>query len=260
MKCDELRDQYELFVLGTADEAEADEIRTHLGRKCDVCTAGVKKARELAAMLGATAPTASPSAALRNRIMASIGAPSASAVVLPKQGFRWSPVWAAVAGLATITAVYFEVRVGQEQDRASQAFGELRDRTAQLSRLNDALSIVNDTQTVEASFGPGRQPEPAGRVFVNPRQGVLFVASRLPVAPSGKTYEMWIVPKRGNPAPAGLFQSRADGVAMHLQPGAVDLSTAGAIAVTLEDAAGSQTPTMPILILAALPSPRSATP
>ncbi|HXP84197.1 MAG TPA: anti-sigma factor [Bryobacteraceae bacterium] len=258
MTCEELRDHYELFVLGVAEDAEAGEIRAHLKRNCDVCAAGVKGARELTALLSATAPTASPRPELRRRIMASVAPPPP--VVLEKRGFRWAPVWAAVAGLAALTAVYFEVRVRQEMDQSAQLRAELNrqaaeaaQRTAQLSRLNDALAIVNSTEAVEVTFGPKQQPSPAGKVFVSPQRGVLFIASRLPAAPAGKIYEMWIVPKRGAPAPAGLFQSGADGVALHLQPGPVDLNAAGAVAVTLENAGGATAPTPPILIAAALP-------
>jgi anti-sigma-K factor RskA len=261
MNCEELREHYDLYVLGVAEEAEAGEIRAHLKRNCDTCAAGVKGARELTALLSASAPQASPSSDLRRRIVASVSPAPASVPV--KSGFRWAFVWAAVAALALVVAVRFNIEARQETERAgilqaelSRQNGEAVQRTAQLTRLNEALAIVNNTEAVEVTFGPGRQPQPAGKVFVSPQQGVLLIASRLPVAPAGKTYQMWIVPKQGAPAPAGLFQSGADGVAMHVQPGPVDLATAGAVAVTLENEGGSASPTLPILIAAALPPQR----
>ena len=81
-----------------------------------------------------------------------------------------------------------------------------------------------------------------GKVFVNPSQGLLLVASNLPPAPAGKTYEMWVIPKGGKPLPAGLFQSANDGTATHLQRGRI-APNADLVAVTLEDAAGSDSPT-----------------
>ena len=89
---------------------------------------------------------------------------------------------------------------------------------------------------------------------MNPGKGVLLVASNLPPAPAGKVYEMWVIPKGAGakPIPAGLFQSQTDGTAMHLQPPTGDLTNTAAVAVTLEDQAGATTPTMPILIVAAL--------
>ena len=68
MNCPELRDHYELFALGLADEPERSEIREHLNRGCEVCMAGTRKATELTALLGTTANSAAPSPKLRRRI------------------------------------------------------------------------------------------------------------------------------------------------------------------------------------------------
>lgn len=261
MTCDELRDHYDLFVLGAAEPAESDEIREHLKRSCGACAEGVKRARELAAQLAFTAPPAAPSADLRRRIMASL--PSSESAAVAKPGFRWAPVWAAVAGLATLTAVFFGIRTRQEMTQSAELRLELKrqtteevQRAVQLTRLTQAMAIINSTEAVEVTFGPDQQPKPAGKVFVSPQQGVLLIASRLPEAPAGKIYEMWIVPKQGAPAPAGLFRSGPDGVALHVQSGPVELAATGAVAVTLENESGSATPTLPILIAAALPPAR----
>jgi anti-sigma-K factor RskA len=262
MICEALRDHYELFVLGSADEAEAGEIRTHLNRNCVACAAGVKSARELTALLGTTAPIVSPRAELRRRVMASVAppAPALPRSAMVKRGFPWGYMWAAVATLAAVFLVHFDVRIRQETAQSARLRGELNQaasanaqRTAELARLNQALAIVNSAEVVEVAFGPNQQPKPTGKVFVSPQQGVLLIASRLPAAPAGKIYEMWIVPRQGAPAPAGLFQSGPDGVALHLRPGPIDLNTTGAVAVTLENEGGAAAPTMQILIAAALP-------
>ena len=73
MNCDQLREHYELYALGIAEEPERGEIRDHLNRGCEVCGAGVKRALETTALLGASAPTAQPSPQLRRRILASVG-------------------------------------------------------------------------------------------------------------------------------------------------------------------------------------------
>jgi len=98
-------------------------------------------------------------------------------------------------------------------------------------------------------------PRPArGKVFLNPSQGVLLIASNLPRTPEGKLYEMWVIPKTGKPVAAGLFQSNTDGSAMHVRPGAVDVQATGAIAVTVEDQAGVDQPTTTPLIVAPVES------
>ena len=71
-------------------------------------------------------------------------------------------------------------------------------------------------------------------------------------SPAGQTYELWIIPKGGSPKPSGLFQSDARGSAMYLSPAPVDMSTLGAVAVTLEPEAGSAAPTSTPIIVAAM--------
>ena len=79
--------------------------------------------------------------------------------------------------------------------------------------------------------------------------GVLLIASNLPAAGAGKTYEMWVIPKGGAPQPAGLFQSEGTR-GLHILSGPIDVSAIGTVAVTIEPVAGSVTPTMPIIIAA----------
>lgn len=77
------------------------------------------------------------------------------------------------------------------------------------------------------------------------------MASNLPPAPEGKIYELWLIPKGGNPVPSGLFQSDLQGNALFVRSGEVDANTA-AVAVSVEPEAGSTAPTTKPLIVAAV--------
>ena len=93
-----------------------------------------------------------------------------------------------------------------------------------------ALSQSNHTRSLSVSVGPNRT--------------ATIQVSGLSTAPSGKTYEAWIIPTGSAPRPAGLFRGGADST-LHLQgkvpPNAI-------VAVTRERAGGSSAPTMtPIL-------------
>src|SRR5215469_10211836 len=110
MNCDELKDHYELFAMGAAEEPERSEIRAHLARGCEVCMSEMKRARRLATGLGAAVEPAAPSPKLRNRILASIGA--------PQRSFSWAPwLGLAAAAAAVLFAVYFN---GRERDAEQQ--------------------------------------------------------------------------------------------------------------------------------------------
>jgi hypothetical protein len=107
MNCNELREHYELYAIGVAEEPERSEIRAHLNRECEICMQGIKRAREVVALLGGTALPAAPSAGLRRRILASVG--------VEQRRFGWAPFLAAALAMALFAAVYFG---GRERDLA----------------------------------------------------------------------------------------------------------------------------------------------
>ena len=68
MNCEELRDDYELYALGTLDGEERDEIARHLARGCDNCTEGVRGASLVNAWIATSAPEVTPPPRLRRRV------------------------------------------------------------------------------------------------------------------------------------------------------------------------------------------------
>ena len=76
-----------------------------------------------------------------------------------------------------------------------------------------------------------------------------LMASNLPPVPPGKAYELWVIPPQGAPVNAGVFKPDEHGNAVmlnHEMPGGVQPKT---FALTVEDEAGSDKPTSPIIIL-----------
>src|SRR5580700_7646126 len=118
MNCPELQDHYELFALGLADEPERSEIREHLSRGCDVCMKETRKAIELTALLGASAPAAAPSRKLRRRILASTG--------YEERRLGWTLLAVATAILACISTIYFGGRENQYLREAAALREQIR--------------------------------------------------------------------------------------------------------------------------------------
>jgi Anti-sigma-K factor rskA len=237
---DELQGEYELYAMGVAEDPVRGEIRAHLERGCEVCMLEMKGAKKLVAMIGATAPQQEPSSKLRKRILASAG--------YDQRSYGLAPWLGALAALCFVAAIYFGGRERSYMEQMGNLRSQMRQQTIELTRLNEIMTIMNGPQTREVTFGAG----PKGKVFVNPSSGVVLMATNLPPAPAGKAYEMWLIPKGKNPAPAGMFQSQTDGSATHVQTGPVDIASLGAVAVTLEDAAGAAQPTTTPLIVAAI--------
>jgi len=224
MTCAELRESYELYALGVAEEPERSEIAAHLARDCDVCVPGVRKAMEAVSSLAAVAPSQQPRKSLRRRILASAGHDS--------RGWMLWPAWAAVC--AALAVALFVVRGDLQRER---------------ERSRAVLEFLRAPETREATFGEGK-PEPAkGRVFVNAGRGVLLLASNLGDLPANRTYQFWLLPRGGKPVPAGLFRSTA-GEALHLYSGSVNLGDLAGVAVSVEPEGGSPQPTTtPILVV-----------
>jgi anti-sigma-K factor RskA len=106
-----------------------------------------------------------------------------------------------------------------------------------------------DATLAQLRQGTGTGSTPAAKVFLSRTEGVLLIAANLAPLEAGKTYEMWVVPKTGGPRPAGLFKPAADGSAIHLRPGPVDLTDAAAIALSVEPDGGSPAPTTPPFLI-----------
>jgi anti-sigma-K factor RskA len=121
-----------------------------------------------------------------------------------------------------------------------------------MADARQTLAILNGPETRQVVFGKSAPAPPQGRVLVSARHGVLLLASNLPAAPAGKTYELWVIPKGGSPKPSGLFQSDSSGAAMYLSKEPLDMSRTAAVAVTLEPESGSAAPTSTPVIVAAL--------
>ena len=238
MNCGELAEDYELYALGVLEEPDRGELRAHLARNCEVCTAEVRRAAARVSVFSGLAPDAEPAKDLRQRVLAGVG-------IHPQFHWNWMQTWATVAAAVVIGMFWVEhLRKERVRDIA------FNDAMQQVKQADTVLALLNAPETIVRVSQEGEARPPQGKVFLNPSRGVLLLAANLPPAPAGKIYEMWVIPADGKPVPAGLFQTEANGTALHLQSGPVDVASTGAIAVTLESVGGAPQPTSQPLIVA----------
>ncbi|MEO8129743.1 MAG: anti-sigma factor [Bryobacteraceae bacterium] len=230
MTCEHLKDEYELHALGLSEGFEHAEIEHHLRQGCASCRAGIRNALLTNVLIMQLAPDVEVPRGLRKRVLASVGAQSTD--------WGWRAIWATATAALVAAVVWLGV--------------ENRQRTDYTAEAKQTLAILNGAETRQVVFGGSVPVPPQGRVLVNAKHGVLLLASNLPKPPAGQTYELWVIPKGGSPKPSGLFQSDSHGSAMYLSPTPVDVATLGAVAVTLEPAAGSTAPTSTPIIVAAM--------
>lgn len=242
MNCEDLRDSFELYGLGLLEEGpEKDEVRAHLERGCATCTAHMKDALAVQTLLLGQAPEVVPPARLRRRVLGAVGV----------QPMGWTWFAAACAAAMLVLALWFNVVAGDRGRQLADTRQSLRESEAERVRLQSVFRFLEEPETRQVNFGAPQAQPPRGNVYFHSRLGVLLIATNLPALSPAQTYEMWILPKGGGaPQPAGVFQSSQAGSAFHTLPQAVDLAGIAGIAVTVEPAAGSQTPTLPILFAA----------
>jgi anti-sigma-K factor RskA len=122
-------------------------------------------------------------------------------------------------------------------------------QATELANLKDFLQGPN-TQQVSLHERPTAVKAPEGHAIYSAASGrLVFTAANMPALPPGKVYELWLLPATGSaPLPAGLFKPDSQGSAAVIFPTLSAAVPAGGFGVTIEDAAGSPTPTSPIVL------------
>jgi anti-sigma-K factor RskA len=211
------------YALDALDDDERRTFEEHL-EECERCR------DELASFGGVTGALAlavsgpEPSPELRDRVLAAVRAEPQNVVPLAPRQRRTllAPAFAVTAAVAAAVAI----GLGIYAARLS-------------SDLDEARSALSAAPTVVAIEGAD------GRLVVTGEGRAWLALSKLPTAPSGKTYEMWVIEGQ-TPRPAGLFAGAPSPtlvrVGRRVPDGAV-------VAVTLERAGGVAKPTTtPVLV------------
>ncbi|MBL8175665.1 MAG: anti-sigma factor [Bryobacterales bacterium] len=245
---DDPRDLYELYALGILEEPERSQIEVAIRSGDPEARKRLREAmRNNAAMMAAT-ELVEPPERLRGRVLSIAG--------VDNRAWGWRAFWVAATASLVLACVYLGARWNTEARELAAARTEVQRllkeavvANAELAQARNVLRFLEAAETRVVSFGP-EDPKPRGRVLLNPRRGVLLIASNLPPAPAGRIYEMWIIAKGAGARPraAGLFQTTGAGTALHLQEG--EVAADSIVAVTLEPEAGSEQPTTPPLFAA----------
>jgi len=227
------------LLLGIAEPAEADAARAHL-EGCANCRQLVRRLQRAISGLPLAVEPVSPPARLRDRILAGAAAsPQASGgrpqharvVRLPRAPARtWlRPARGSQAAVAVAALVALALGGG-----LGLGIGRMLAPTSVPPR--DAVAQYSMS-------GSGSMSGAQGRVFELRQQGLTLVQfSGLAQLRQGKIYELWLIPKDGQPEPGAVFAPDSQGG--HVVVLARNLSGLKALAVTEEAApSGSSAPT-----------------
>jgi Anti-sigma-K factor rskA len=274
------QDDLVLHAMHALEYEEAEGVSKHLAT-CATCQDELAKVHgDLAAVAMSVEQHPVPAGAkerFMQRIAATGGAAAAPAPaqvparapapVVPidhvpvKRRAAWVP-WTAVAALLAL-AVWLGVRVNQlggqlasEQEATGRLARMNVELAAKSAHAEGVLEVLTARNAQHAVLTSATKPVPMGRaVYLAETGGLIFQGGNLAQLPEGKTYELWVIPMNGHaPMPAGMFKPDAKGDASVMMPTLPKGVMAKAFGVTIENAGGSETPTMPIVLSGAASS------
>ena len=145
--------------------------------------------------------------------------------------------------------------LGNQNQRLNELLNNDKGQIAQLSaeaaHAQEVLDTLTSPEAKQVTLTEGKgAPPPTGRTsYLADKGALVFVGNNLKPIPAGKTYELWVIPADGKaPIPAGLFRPDDHGSASVVLPKLPEGVPAKAFGVTIENAEGSATPTMPIVL------------
>jgi Anti-sigma-K factor rskA/Putative zinc-finger len=253
-----------LFALQALAEEEATVVRAHL-QGCAVCRNEVAElSGDLALVALSAEPHAVPEGA-RERLLDKIaavaeeeGRTAAKTVVSiadakPVRRIYMSIPWAAVAAMV-VFALALVLKIGDMNRELRQKTDLLAQQAEASSRAQRVLDVLTEKSAQRVLLTAAKaKPAPSARaVYLASSGSLILQANNLDPLPSGKAYELWVIPANGKaPIPAGLFQPDSTGSASLILPPLPAGVPAKAFGVTVERAEGSDTPTTPILLVGA---------
>jgi anti-sigma-K factor RskA len=213
MERTEIHELSAAYALDALNADERQEFEEHLAH-CAECQETVAAFHDTAASLAHGVEARQPPRELRARILDEARGERENAVPLrPRWVFRAT---SAVAAVAAVAAIAFGIWAASLHN--------------QLGERPEAFSLQGAN----------------GQLVVTPQGNATLIVNDLAPAPSGKTYEAWVI-EGETPKPAGTFAGGGAQTAFALTPTVPEGAT---VAVTIEPAGGSESPTGDVLFSA----------
>jgi anti-sigma-K factor RskA len=165
---------------------------------------------------------------------------------------KWAVItpWVIAACLAIACSIlgYRTSSLNDALDGESRLVSNL---AAKASRAQQVLEVLNAPDAQRVTLAATRTPPAptAHAVYLAERGALVMEANNLKPVPAGKAYELWVMPAGGGaPMPVGTFWPNSEGYASIVLPHFPSGVAAKGFGITIENAGGSKTPTLPIVL------------
>jgi hypothetical protein len=236
-----------LHAVGALDGEDLRAFETHLTAGCARCATLVRQTEQALARAAMAGPPEPPPAEVREALVR-----RAAEAASPARR-RWVPLAAAVvaAGVTAgaLSMAFVASRYEARLEAMARETGAVRERLARgEAELRDFELLRDPTARVVELRGLAGGPAAAARVVWTDRAGGLLVAMKLPPAPAGKTYALWIL-EGGALRGAGAFVPDEAGRATLRVAAAATGAPVRVLSVTLEPAGIPGAPTGAVVLV-----------
>jgi anti-sigma-K factor RskA len=240
-----------LLALGALESPEREAVEAH-ARSCDQCSRELQRLNSDLAMLALTSEVHQPPERAKERLMNAI-AREPKKITMPagRRSHWWTlvPSALAIGLLFLVAALWNQNHAMQHEIEAVKREAAMGHADAQHAAEVIKLLTARDAMHVTL-VAANAKPQPQGKAIYSPKSGgLVFFATNFAAVPQNKAYELWLIPQQGAPIPAGTFKPDASGSGMIMMPPMQKDMQPKAFAITIEPAGGSQTPTMPIMLM-----------
>ncbi len=135
-----------------------------------------------------------------------------------------------------------ELSALQEQIRAERSQTQGLESDRQLYECTLAILAAQDTREIELRSA-GSTVLPDVRAYWNAQLGLVVAGQQVPSPAADRTFQLWVIPRKGSTVSAGIFRPDATGNVLHITKPETALSAATALAITDEPAGGRAHPT-----------------
>ena len=254
---DPMRDLAAGYALGALTPEETRAFEAALAKSPEL-QREVAEYRELNALL-AEQETRAPAPEIKARLQARLGSQRGvlpAPMTLPAR----RPFGPVATGMALAAMLLLSVGLSLKVRVLSDAVGT---RDSLLSAAEQKLA--QREATLNSILEPGVQlttltatgAQPVVQIFYDRIKRRLVVhAFRLPPAPAGRVYQLWLLPKKGNPIASQTFNTEGDGHGLVESVTVPEGEDIAGFALTLEPAGGSPQPTTTPILYGARAAPQ----